>query len=196
MQIQSKIPAFDDVFHLLVQADTQTTPSEIHGVLCGFICVGSRLNGKFWLDTLLKRLETFGTFAAEQQDLILSIYDAACRQLSGVEGEFRLLLPAATSSLTERAEALSEWCQGFLYGLSLAGNPIDTYVSEDVHEALRSITDIAKLNFDNIEIDEMDKTAYQNVSNYVESSIVMIYNELTDSLPSASNGSKPSQYLH
>ena len=48
MQIQAKSPAFDDFYHLLTQAEVVTSPAEIHGMLCGFVCVGPKLNGGFY----------------------------------------------------------------------------------------------------------------------------------------------------
>ena len=56
MQIQANTLAFDDFYRLLSQTDVTTSLAEIHGVLCGFICVGTKLNGGFWIDSLLKRL--------------------------------------------------------------------------------------------------------------------------------------------
>lgn len=178
MQIQSKIPAFEEVSHILIQVHTQTTPSELHGVLSGLVCIGSRLNGKFWLDSLLQRFKSFGDFAKENQGLILSLYDGICRQLNGMEDEyFEIMLPNENSSLTKRAEALSQWCQGFLYGLNVVDNLIDTTTPDDVHEALRCISELAKLDFTDIQVGEMDATAYFNVLEYVESSVEMIYLE-------------------
>lgn len=197
MQIQSKIPAFDDVSHLLAQTDSDATPSEIHGLLCGFICVGSRLNGKFWLDILLKQLTNTRYSTTAKQELILNMYDAIGRQLSGLSDKFSLLLPLESASLLEKAKALSEWCQGFSYSLSLTSNPSGEYVSEEVHDVLHSIAEVADLNLDDIEMDEKDAAAYHQVVSYVESSVTLIYSELADnSFGGNANQSPQSHQLH
>ena len=79
MQIQAKSPAFDDFYHLLTQAEVVTSPAEIHGMLCGFVCVGPKLNGGFLIDILLKRLGTRPRFMLGSQGAVVGLYDAACK---------------------------------------------------------------------------------------------------------------------
>jgi uncharacterized protein YgfB (UPF0149 family) len=196
MQVQSKIPAFDDVSHLLMQSNSLTTPSKMHGMLCGFICMGARLNGNFLLDNLLKRLAVFSKSTTEQQALILCLYDAASRQLSGQADDFSLLLPTNTVTLTEQAEALSQWCQGFMYSLDFVTQSFDEIISEEVDEALRCMRKLAKLDFAKIEVNEEDHSAYSNVFSYVENSVVMIYDELANEWPENINYLQFSHYLH
>lgn len=179
MQIQSKIPAFDDFSHVLAQADAFTSPSEIHGVLCGFVCTGRRINGEYWLDSLLKQLEAQVAPAAQRQKMVISLYDAAWRQLVSMDPQFNLLLPGEQRSLGERAEALSNWCQGFLYGLGVTGHLVEDLASEEAHEALRCMTELAKLDFNDIEVNEMDQIAYTGVVEYIRSAVMVLYSELS-----------------
>ena len=43
-------------------------------------------------------------------------------RLRGDEMEFELLLPDDDAPLEQRATALSQWCQGFLYGFGTGGS--------------------------------------------------------------------------
>ncbi|OIZ99197.1 hypothetical protein BEV13_06125 [Rickettsiella grylli] len=192
MQTQSKTPAFDDFYHLLTQAEVVTSPAEIHGMLCGFVCVGPKLNGGFLIDILLKRLGNRPPFMLGSQDAIVSLYDAACRQLSGLQ-TFQLLLPNAQHQLEERAEALSLWCQGFLYGLGLGGSTIEDETPDVIHEALYCIAEIAKLNMNRLEIMELNKLAYDEAIEFITHAIPLIYEELTYY---SLEGSTDSMYLH
>lgn len=192
MQTHSKTPAFDDFYHLLTQAEVVTSPAEIHGMLCGFVCVGPKLNGGFLIDILLKRLGNRPPFMLGSQDAIVSLYDAACRQLSGLQ-TFQLLLPNAQHQLEERAEALSLWCQGFLYGLGLGGSTIEDETPDVIHEALYCIAEIAKLNMNHLEIMELNKLAYDEAIEFITHAIPLIYEELTYY---SLEGSTDSMYLH
>lgn len=189
MQFQAQPPAFDDFYRLLSQAEVVTSPAEIHGMLCGFVCVGPKLNGGFWIDILLKRLGV-----RPRQGAVVGLYDIACRQLSGLQS-FKLLLPDERHELEARAEALSLWCEGFLYGLGLlGGSSFDEETSETVHEALYCIAEIAKLDVSQLEITELDKLAYEEAIEFITQAIPLIYEEVTHCPMKGNTGG--SMYLH
>ena len=192
MQTQAKSPTFDDFYHLLTQAEVATSPAEIHGMLCGFVCVGQKLNGGFLIDILLKRLGTRPPFMLGSQGAIVGLYDAACRQLSGLQ-TFQLLLPDEQHELEERAEALSLWCEGFLYGLGLGGSSIEDETPDVIHEALYCIAEIAKLEIIHLEVTELDKLAYDEAIEFITHAIPLIYEEL---IRYSVEGSAGSMYFH
>ncbi|MES2999033.1 MAG: UPF0149 family protein [Pseudomonadota bacterium] len=192
MQIQVKTPAFDDFYRVLSQAEVVTSPAEIHGVLCGFVCVGPKLNGGFWIDILLKRLDVRSRLMLGPQGAVVGLYDAACRQLSGLQS-FKLLLPDEQHELEERAEALSLWCEGFLYGLGLGDSSFDEEASDAVHEVLFCIAEIARLNVSQLEVTELDRLAYEEAIEFITQAIPLIYEEL---MHYPLEGSMGSIYLH
>ncbi len=192
MQTQAKSPAFDDFYHLLTQAEVATSPAEIHGMLCGFVCVGQKLNGGFLIDILLKRLGTRPPFMLGSRGAVVGLYDATCRQLSGLQ-TFQLLLPDEEHELEERAEALSLWCEGFLYGLGLGGSSIEDETPDVIHEALYCIAEIAKLEINHLEVTEVDKLAYDEAIEFITHAIPLIYEEL---IRYSVEGSTGSMYLH
>ena len=193
MQIQVKTPSFDDFYSLLSQAEVVTSPAEIHGMLCGFVCVGPKLNGLFWIDILLKRLEVRPRLKLGSQGAVVGLYDAACRQLGGLQS-FKLLLPDEQHELEERAEALSLWCEGFLYGLGLGGNSFYEETSDTVHEALFCIAEIAKLDVSQLEVTELDRVAYDEAIEFITQAVPLIHEELVVHYP-AERGTG-SMYLH
>jgi uncharacterized protein len=192
MQTQAKSPAFDDFYHLLTQAEVATSPSEIHGMLCGFICVGSKLNGGFLIDILLKRLGTRPALMLGSQGAIVSLYDAACRQLSGLQ-TFQLLLPDERHELEQRAEALSLWCEGFLYGIGLGGSSIEEETPDVIHESLYCIAEIARLEINHLEVTDLDELAYDEAIEFITHAIPLIYEKLTHY---TIEGSSRFNYLH
>lgn len=193
MQTQAKSPAFDDFYHLLTQAEVATSPAEIHGMLCGFVCVGPKLNGGFLIDILLKRLETSPPLMMGSQGAVVGLYDAACRQLSGLQA-FQLLLPDEQHELEERAEALSLWCEGFLYGLGLGGgSSIEDETPDVIHEALYCIAEIARLEINHLEVTALDKLAYDEAIEFITHAIPLIYEEL---IRYSVEGSSGFIYLH
>ena len=178
MQIQSKMLAFADFSHILAQADVPTNPSEVHGILSGLVCIGHKLDGKFWFDAILNTLG--GKSLVYNRELLIDLYDATCRQLSGLEYDFQLLLPNEVNSFAERAVALSRWCKGFTYGLEIADASFPERLSEEVLDAIRCIAEVGKLDFSDIEVSDSDKTAYQSVVDFVRTSVIMMYAELME----------------
>lgn len=192
MQIQTKIPVFDDFFCILAENDSPTDPAEIHGILCGLICTGRRANGQFWLDSILKLLNSKASVIARYQDMLINLYDISCRQLLGEEDEFQLLLPSDSSSLLGQAEALSRWCRGFLSGLYMADGFMEQTMSRESKDGLQTIDEIANLDFEKIEINEHDKFAYAHVMDFVRAAVVRLYRELSNK----QYKDKSNKYLH
>jgi yecA family protein len=192
MQIQTKIPAFADFSNSLMEADAMTNPAEIHGVLAGLICTGQRLDGKFWLDAILRLLEARASLSQANRNVVIELYNAICQQLSSFDADFYLLLPSDEQTLTDRARALSRWCDGFLYGLTLSssGSSILDSTPEEVQEALRCIAEVAKLDFEKVEITdqstEIDRFTYQSTVEYIRTAVMLMYDEF----------SKKPKYLH
>lgn len=196
MQVQTKIPAFDDFSGIMAQGDLMANPAELHGILVGFICIGQKFDGKFWFDTMLKQLANRSCLAMQQRGAIIDLYDKTCRQLSEGTNEFQLMLPTEQQSFLARAEALSHWCQGFLYGFRLEEG-LRPPVSQGLKNAVHCISEIAKLDFSEIEVSEMDQPAYLAAVECVRIAVITTYSELFE-LPSISGaGNKhPSNRLH
>lgn len=192
MQIQTKIPVFDDFFYILTENDSPTDPAEIHGMLCGLICMGRRANGQFWLDSVLKLLNSQAPIIARYQGMLINLYDVSCRQLIGMDSDFQLLLPSENSSLIGQAEALSNWCKGFLAGLHMTGGVLEESISRESIEGLQTMEEIANLDFVKIEINEHDKFAYVHVVDFVRATVIRLHRELANKKEKG----KSNKYLH
>ncbi len=96
---------------------------------------------------------------------------------------FSPLLPDDDDSLQERADALGEWCRGFLLGLGYGSNSADW--PGECTEILRDFVDITHL--DPEASGEEDESAYAELAEYVRVGVQVIQRELR---------SRPSQRLH
>lgn len=179
MQVTPKLLDFENFSYLLSEADSLASPAEIHGILCGIICSGPKMDGNFWFHTILKLFESRAYLAPRHRNMVIDLYDNTCRQLIGLETEFQLLLPNESNSLNRRAQALSFWCQGFLYGLQLADSSIGKGTSDETFHALSCISEIAQLDFSSIEVKEVDNKTYSNVVEFVTDAVTSVYKELS-----------------
>lgn len=171
MQIEPKILDFSLT---LQQTESLANPSEIQGMLCGLICAGQKLNGKFWFDSVLKRLKEV---TPKSKAIVIEFYDLVCRQLGGVEPiGFELLLPDENQPLPVRAQALSQWCKGFLYALYLSGKD-ESNTPEETQTMLQYLGGLAQLDFQSLEATEIDQEAYIISAEFVRDIIIKYYQD-------------------
>ncbi len=81
--------------------------------------------------------------------------------------EFAPLLPDDDEPLAERATALAQWCQGFLYGLGTGRlNSIDELPGE-VGEIVHDLTEISRATPGEEDPTEDDEQAYAELVEFV-----------------------------
>lgn len=148
--------------------------SEIHGVLCGMLCVGP-LEGKAWLGRMMA--EQYAGLCPEDQDTLLELFAATVAQFADSGLAFSPRLPGDEAPLVERADALGLWCQGFLFGLALGGLQ-NSLMSPEVREFVNDIAHIAQVDFAAGAADEGEERAYAELLEYVRMGVLLVYQEL------------------
>lgn len=162
--------------------------SELHGSLCGYLAGGATPHEGDVLAVLQLEDDEAGLAPADQaalRQLLLQCRDA----LADPELGFEPLLPADDRPLAERADAVVDWCRGFLGGFGLAGAGAHEKLSGDAREALKDFATIAASSFDFDNADE-DEDALIEVQEFLRVSALLIYTE------SAGRGQSGSDRLH
>lgn len=173
---QPEVADFEHLDSALKRSNALVGAAELHGTLCGMLCVERAGDGKARIAQLLGENAPGDAPARESADLAANLYDETLRQLQDAELGFRLLLPDDAQLLSARAEALGDWCRGFLAGLGLAGVKQGQHLPEDVDEVLRDFIEISRVNFD-VEGGEEDETAYAEVVEYVRMGVLLVCQE-------------------
>lgn len=177
--------AFDELLHRI---DSAIGPAEGHGLLCGLFC--SVLDEAFalWCEQLT------GEVAVEPEDgeRLQRLAAETARQLEDASFGFTLLLPGDEASLSERALALGEWCQGYLAGLGL-GEGIEPGDSE-VQEVLADLSNIAQVSAQPEDCEtEEDESSYTELVEYVRVAVLMVNEQLRHPEPPPA---EPPPFLH
>lgn len=110
--------AYDTLAGQLADAGFVPTLAELHGGLCGVMCVGGIEASGSWLTQYLDEQPEHGPVVEEA---LRSLENDAWRSLVAEDMSFEPLLPDETASLEEQVRALASWCQGFLSGLAFGG---------------------------------------------------------------------------
>jgi uncharacterized protein len=150
--------------------------SDLHGSLTGYLCGGGVASPRNWLQRL--EIEPDPDIDPGARTELLSRLFRDCRaQLDDPGFAFEPLLPGEDESLVERADALVQWCRGFLGGLGLAGVGADRQLSEDSAEILRDFGAIAASQFEYDDAEE-DESALTEVLEFIRVGVLLLHAEL------------------
>ncbi|TAL88783.1 MAG: hypothetical protein EPN69_14000 [Rhodanobacter sp.] len=165
----------DDIDALIMRLRLGTDASELHGSLCGYLAGGGTLYGS----AVLSALQLDGEVTAPT-DRDLAVLDQLAHQseteLIDPELGFEPILPEDDRPLTERAEAMVDWCRGFLGGFGLAGAPAHANLSDEAQEILRDLGMVAASSFD-FGNESEDEDALIEVHEFVRMAAVLLFTE-------------------
>ena len=109
--------AFNEVAQALAAGGSSVHAAEAHGCLCGALCVRSGYRVR-----RLARRDASGARSRlpDRDGPLADLFEQTLRCSRRRDMEFEPLLPDDDVALDERVDALSAWCQGFLYGFGTA----------------------------------------------------------------------------
>jgi uncharacterized protein YgfB (UPF0149 family) len=167
---------YDEFERVLRDARALPDPAEAHGTLAGALCSSRDYGLLEWVREILP--DDSPEEEALQSSVLQKVYDSMVRSLGGSDANFEPLLPDDESPLTERAGALSAWCQGFLYGLG-SGNTADpSRVSAEAGEIIRDFTEITHVGVDAGDENEENENAFAEVVEFVRVGVQLLFVEL------------------
>lgn len=180
---------FDDLQRVLIQQRALTDAAEAHGTLVGALCsMACSLDD--WMAEILP--EGRADFAAAAS--LRAIFESTCGALGSDSFSFEPLLPADDAPIAERAAALGEWCQGFLYGLGTGVVPDPAAMPEEVAEVLHDLTEIARVEADLGDESEDNEEAYVELVEFVRVGVQLIHAHLAPLRDLPASG--PPESLH
>jgi hypothetical protein len=147
--------------------------SDLHGSLTGYLCAGGSAGVEEWPAALEIEPDAKTTL---RHEALRQLYSDCRAQLEDPDLGFEPLLPAFDAPVEHRAEALVDWCRGFLGGVGLSG-PAASVLSPDANEVLSDIGRIAASRFDYDDAEE-DETALNEVLEFVRVGVLLLHAEM------------------
>lgn len=180
----TELVGHDDIDALIMRLRLGTEASELHGSLCGYLAGGGSLRGTSVLGAL--QLDGEATDPSPDDQALLQRLARQCEtELADPELGFEPSLPADDRPLTERADAMVDWCRGFLGGFGLAGTAAHAQLSEEAQEILRDLGTVAASSFD-FGNEAEDEDALIEVQEFVRVAAMLLHTECTARDPSTS----------
>ena len=147
--------------------------SDLHGSLTGYLCAGGSAGVEEWPEALALDSDSGVPL---RNDALRQLYRDCRAQLDDPDLGFEHLLPAFEAPVERRAEALVEWCRGFLGGIGLSG-AASAGLSPDANEVLADIGRIAQSRFAYDDENE-DENALSEVLEFVRVGVLLLHTEL------------------
>ena len=138
-----------------------SSPSELHGLLTGIVCVTQVPTREEW-QQILATLEV--TVISEEAIAILADEtEDIAHALSEDELDYLPLLPDDEHSLAERVQALADWCTGVVLGFGLASGRLRA----EEQELIEHLQDVASVEFEEADDDDEGEESYQELYEFV-----------------------------
>jgi len=92
--------------------------------------------------------------------------------------QFSLLMPDDEEPIELRTEALTLWCNGFVYGLGTSGAPDPEQLPGDAGEIVRDLAQIMRAGVDEREGLEANEAALAELVEFVRVGVQVVFEEL------------------
>ncbi len=182
---------YDAVEAALSNLKQELDPAEFHGTLCGLLCGLGPMEEAAWLGKTLPEVDRANLLTQEPVKVLRTVYDITLEQLNDPECEFELLLLDDDFALIDRVEALGNWCQGFLLGLSASGRNDLQNCSPEASEFVEDLVEISRAGRYALEDDQDDENAYMELVEYLRVGILLLNEELNPMRAPPKGGDAP-----
>jgi yecA family protein len=173
---------FDVLEKMLEDVNAGRRAAECHGFICAQICIAGNITEHMLTENLLGDAAE-DMLISECQTQISELVIDVSEQLASPEIELQLILPDDEMSLEIRGIALTEWCQGFLSGLEVAGLDSTEAMSDASKELIDDLYKISRLNTEDLdEYVEQNEHDLMELIEYVRMGAILIYDEFHDLL--------------
>lgn len=168
----TKLPNYHIFCEQIEVLELPISGSEVHGVMCGYLCAGALQEGDAYLRALSSNKR--GEAARVAAQALFNLYSISQHQMDQDNFSFQFLLPDEEQTLVVRAEAFSQWCAGFIQAMSVAGITGDQ-LEEEAQDALFHLSEFAQLDYASLKVGEDDEKALMEVSEYARMAVLRLY---------------------
>ncbi|MCP0915893.1 UPF0149 family protein [Acinetobacter indicus] len=159
--MQDDISGWSEWYRNFSMIEEISSPSELHGLLTGIVCVTNAPTEAEW-QQILATLNV-PELSPEALDILTGEAEDVAHALSEDELDYLPLLPDDEHVLQERVQALADWCAGVVLGFGLASG----HIRSDELELIEHLQDVAAVEFEDSDNDEEGEESYQELYEFV-----------------------------
>jgi uncharacterized protein YgfB (UPF0149 family) len=173
----------DALDHLLKSCGSNWNAGQVHGLLCGRLAVTGADGATNWFAQILEETDPDNPLRGECEAVLDGLFQATWGQLVERQSEFTLLLPDDEESATQRAEAMGQWCEGFLHGLVSEKHSEDLkkrLAAEPLADIIKDMLQITRAASADAEDEEGEEGALAELVEYLRIATQLTYEELAE----------------
>ena len=162
---------------------------QTHGLLCSRLALAGADGASRWLTQVLADTDPDNDLRSECEAMLEALCSATWQQLSGRQSDFMLLLPNDDEAALVRAEAMGQWCEGFLHGLvsETHGDKLRERLAADpLSDIIKDMLEITRATAGDEADDEGNESAFSELIEYLRVAAQLTYEELAEFRGSAS----------
>jgi len=169
---------FNLVSQALQRAEASVSASECHGMLTAQLSVASGSGASECVRHIFDdEVDTQSILFMEALKMLEKLLTETQGSLNDVDIGFTLLLPDEEEPIEDRLSALAEWCQGFLFGLGLAGLSEENSSSDDVKEFMQDLVQIGNIDLSDSDESEQNEQDFSELVEYVRIGVLYLQEE-------------------
>jgi len=165
--------SYQIIREILQRYDSDLEPAQAHGIASALLCVDPNAQGVTWLAQIINEDESL---LEEDKTTLIDLFELTRTFLQPEQTgfDFDLLLPD-DEDLQEQAIALSQWCEGFLWGIGSAA--ANAAPSQETTGILREMIEFTKLDTDIEDENEDDAEAFMQIHQYLRAAVLIMRDE-------------------
>ncbi len=172
---------YEDLAALFQRMGSGQTPTMLHGSLTGVLAAGHRMSSSDWVSWALDQLGPSETIEEGHHVVLKGLYVSTLSALEDSGMSFRPLLPADNLPMSDRLEALSDWCGSFLGAFGTVGVLSEgKEIPEEIEEILEDLSAIAQVDTESEEDDQAEED-FVAISEHVRMSALSLFLEYNHS---------------
>ena len=176
--VQSAPPDYAAIAAAMQRCGLPQSPAEVQGFALGLALAKAEGSRALWQQELYADLDPADVLAGECRGLLDRVFADVFSSEAPADLQLTLLLPQDIVVDSARICAVRDWCQGFLYGFGLGGERAAGRLSEQSRELLRDITEITRLDTEDIEDDAEHRSALIEIEEFLRVGVMLMRDEL------------------
>ena len=156
---------------------------QTHGLLCSRLALAGADGASRWLTQVLADTDPDNALRTECEAMLEALCTATWQQLSGRQSDFMLLLPDDDEAAMVRAEAMGQWCEGFLHGLvsDTHGDKLrERLASDPLSDIIKDMLEITRATTDDETDEAGNESAFAELVEYLRVAAQLTYEELAE----------------
>lgn len=166
------LPDYGPLSTLLIPLELPFSLSQLHGLICAYICASNPERATSFIHALVT--QACHPVSPEVKTLLFELLTFSEHQIQELEFSFHLLVPDEYNDLNVRAQAFSEWCEGFLQGLQTCQIVEGSFTDPEARETLMHFQDFSQLDYENLSVTEEDEKAFMEIYEYARLAVLRI----------------------